>query len=280
MSGPKVSSNPALPLAEGLEAARGAVRDTLGTLRNAEQLLRSVKVGPKALSSVVPLLHDSCRPLIQSWRQLCGALMLRAPECTQSLEAFVTPRIEELEVALERAMEGPVNARQRLALEHVVIRTAADLDAARSLVELMEDAFGAAPTVVDLWELTRETFQVSENTPEAGVETIRATLERGESVDLKVSPRVAMGLIAFGVKLVALDHPGVPHVAIRREPSGECGIVITRAPGQGDALVLRPPRLIPPTLPCMRAAARATQARVEAAEDHSWIALIWSGAGD
>jgi hypothetical protein len=205
---------------------------------------------------------------------------LRAPECTQSLEAFVIPRVEELEGALERAKDGPVNARQRLALEHVVIRTAADLDAARALVELMEDAFAGAPTLVDLWELTRETFQVRDNAPEAGGETIGATLERGESVELKVSPRVAMGLIAFGVKLVALDHPGVPHVAIRREPSNQCGILITRTPGQGDALVLRPPRLIPPTLPCMRAAARATRARVDAADDYSRIYLVWSDAGD
>ena len=47
-----------------------------------------------------------------------------------------------------------------------------------------------------------------------------------------------LALIAIGVKMAAHDHAGVPHVSIRRQPSRECAVVITREPAQGDFLVL------------------------------------------
>jgi hypothetical protein len=279
MAGPLESlRHPALAL-EGLEGARGSMRDILGSLRNAERLLRSVRVGPKALSSVVPLLHASCGPLRDSWQLVEAVLGPRFPACIPELGAFVMPRIDELEAALGVALGGPLNAKQRLGLEKVIVRAAPDLDAARALMDLLEDALACPPAVVELWELTRETFQARDVQSESG-EFLIATLEAGESVELAVNPRAAMALIAIGVKVVAVDHPGVPHVAIRRMLGRECGVVITRATGQGDALLLRPPRLIPPTLECARAAAGATRGRLEVAEDCSCVSLVWSAAGE
>jgi hypothetical protein len=256
------------------------MRDILGSLRNAERLLRSVRVGPKALSSVVPLLHASCGPLRDSWQLVEAALGTRFPACIPALGAFVMPRIDELETALGTALGGPLNAKQRLSLEKVVVRAAADLDAARALMDLLEDALRGPPAVVDLWELTRETFQARDGQSEGDGEALSATLEEGESVELSVNPRVAMALIAIGVKVAAVDDPGVPHVAIHRMPGRECGVVITRAAGRGDALLLRPPRLIPPTLECARAAAGATRGRLEVVEDRSRVSLVWSAAGE
>ena len=280
MSGQLESSRrPGLAL-EALEGARGSMRDILGSLRNAERLLRSVRVGPKALSSVVPLLHASCGPLRDSWQLVESVLGTRFPDSVPALGAFVIPRIDELEMALTAALRGPLNAKQRLALEKVVVRAAADLDSARALMDLLRDALGGPPAVVDLWELTRETFQARDDQSDESGETLVATLEAGESVELSVNPRVAMALIAIGVKVVAVDHPGVPHVAIRRMLGRECGVVITRAAGEGDALLLRLPRLIPPTLECARAAAAAARGRLDVAEDRSQVSLIWSAAGE
>jgi hypothetical protein len=251
------------------------VRDFLGSLRNAERLLRNIRVGPKALASVVPLLHASCGPLRAAWQEAGELLGKEFPACTRALSEFVLPRISELEQGLGEALVGPLNAKQRLALERVVIRAAADLDAARALMDLLGDALGGSPALVDLWELTRETFQASEGPPDSTEETLGATLERGDSVELAVNPRVAMGLIALSVKIVALDHPGVPHVAIHRISRSECGVVISRGPGQGEALLLHPPRVIPPTLDCARAAVRATRGRMDVADDLSRVSLIW-----
>ncbi len=279
MSGAAPLSNHRLGTFDTVEGARGAMRDILGSLRNAEQLLRSVRVGPKALSSVVPLLHASCGPLLESWRQLGQALGTAFAGCTRSLDAFVVPRIEELELALRDALTRPLNAKQRLGLEKVVVRAAADLDAARALMGLVEDAVGGAPAVVDLWELTRETFQVCDAQSDPAGEVLAATLERGESVELALNARVAMTLIAIGVKMAAGDHPTTPHVAIRRI-GRECAVVISRARGRGDALRLRAPRWIPPTLECACAAAGATRGRFEVDDDRSRVSLIWSASGE
>jgi hypothetical protein len=280
MSGHLESSRHPVLAVDALEGARGSMRDILGSLKNAERLLRSVRVGPKALSSVVPLLHASCGPLRDCWRLVEAGLAARFPDSIPALGEFVIPRIDELEAALSAALSGPLNAKQRLGLEKVVVRAAADLDSARALMDLLQDALGGPPAVVDLWELTRETFQARDEQSDESGETHIATLEAGESVELSVHPRVAMALIAIGVKLVAVDHPGVPHVAICRMLGRECGVVITRGAGAGDALLLRLPRLIPPTLECARAATAATRGRLEVAEDRSRVSLIWSAAGE
>ena len=45
------------------EVYRGTVRDALGGLRNLEQLLGSLRVGPRALLSVFPEFQACCAPL-------------------------------------------------------------------------------------------------------------------------------------------------------------------------------------------------------------------------
>jgi len=262
---------------DSLEAARGSVRDALGAIRNLEQLLKSIKVGPKALAAVVPDVHSSCGPLLGSFRQLLSALA-DLGDAPRDIEEFVTPRTRELEAALGGSLAGPMNAKQRLALESVVARVSPELDAARGLVELLESTRGAAAVPVRLVDVVREATML----PEAGEATgksIAATLKSGDCHETPVNPRLASRLLRIAVGLVAQRAVGtVPHVVVdcTGGPPGQLKIAARAAsPGGGEALALQVPRLIDCSLVCAAAAARATGGSFEVGKDQHSIMLAW-----
>lgn len=258
-----------------LEAARGFIRDTLGAVRNVQQLLRSIKVGPKALVSVIPDLHASCGPLAEAFRQLLGAIEAEQPDAARALLSFVSPRIAELESALGEAASGPLNARQRLKLEQVITRAAVDLDTARSHLELVEQALGGGRARVELAELVKQTFKAPEEVSTRPAATTQATISAAVSLEIQVNPRVAMNLIALGVRLVAGKEPGsTPHVSIRRQPEGGWALSISKQPGAGERLQLLAPRLIEPSLACAKAVAQAMGGRLEQTAQGS-LELFW-----
>lgn len=279
VSGPTPSSTERGPGSEQLEAARGAVRDALGAIRNVEQLLRSIKVGPKALASVIPDVHASCAPLLRSFEVLLGAISPQEPSASGSLSGYVTPRIRDLEQALRMAMAGPLNAKQRLALEQAVTRISGELDAARALVELLNDAVSAPSARVQLVELVEGSFKADPGEPDAG-ERITATLGERDNVELQVNPRVAVELIAIGVGLVAARMPGrSPSVAIQSH--GErCGVHVSPTGPGGQKLMLVVPRLIEPTIECARAAAQATQGTMSWDAGGPSLSLLWTRIRD
>jgi hypothetical protein len=267
---------PSGPAAERLEAARGSMRDMLGAIRNLEQLLRSIRVGPRALAAVVPDVHESCAPLRAAMQELVSALEARLPDPARAIGEFVSPRIEELERALASARDTTMNAKGRLALENVVTRLARELDVARSMIELLEEALGGVSARLDLVELTTEAFKGAEYRERGPAQPVSATLDRGQSVDVRANPRVATCLVALAAGLVvASDSGAVLHVAVGRAPSGSGTVTISRGPGQGEALQLVAAPRIGPMLQCAQAAARATQTRFEVSEDEARISIVW-----
>src|SRR5262249_19478943 len=137
--------------------ARGSLRDALAAVRNLAQLLHSRRGAPKTLAGLFSGVLDACAPLRASMHLLLAALGERSAvqPARVALETFFEPRIAKLEDALRVAMERPLNAKTRLALEDVVDASVFDLDATRALLQLLEDALGELRVWLEPRELVR-----------------------------------------------------------------------------------------------------------------------------
>ena len=133
----------AVPTSEAaLSRARGSLRDALGGLSNLRQLLQSVKVGPKAISDVLGSVQSSCAAIPATVRTLVHSDKPNANEDTvvTELTSFIEPRAEKLQSALAKASKKPIYAANRLSLEKVVLEVLPELEAARELAELLDNA--------------------------------------------------------------------------------------------------------------------------------------------
>lgn len=258
-----------------LEQARGELRDALGGLKNLDQLLRSLRVGPRALVAVIPDVHAACtvmRAAVTALLREVGAKLGSDTRATDALRGFVLPRIANLEAALATAMSRTMSAKNRLDLERVVSELTRDLDCARELLDLLEEATSAPGIRLDLLELLQQTFKVTEPA-ESGLR-VRVALDLpAESIELYLSPRVAMALFTIAAEFAGSD--GCPvRIAMRSKPSGECSVAIMRDPsaakGKGQ-----PRHVIEPIGVCLEAVAHLLGARFDASPDHSELAFTW-----
>lgn len=264
------------PVDPRLDAARGSLRDTIGALQNLEQLLKSSRVGPRALGAVIPDVRASLDSLLGAERELLGAVRQRLPDAQapNGLEQFISPRVESLEGALLAAERQPLNAKHRLALERVVTASARELDVARGLVELLEQAVQGPTTRVDLLELVRGSSQAAD---QAAGATIAATLNAADKdIELVVNPRVAASLIAIGVRLVhARAQHVAPQVIVRRSKPAECSVTIDGGVRSGERFFVAKQLVIAPTAACAEAAAQLSGARLEQSADGAQFGLHW-----
>jgi len=253
--------------AGALELSRGNLRESLAGLRNLAQLLHSLRVGSRPLSNALPGARDACDPLRHAMNEILARAreVLGDAEACDSLDAYVTPRVAELEKALTEAAERSLSVKLRLSLEERVTRLSRELDIARGLFDLLSDSIASRPVRLDVLELSRQSFS---GPPSGGTwprETLIATLS-GSGTDsereVEVDPRAATSLIAWGVELVAApqDPLQIPHISVSPLEDG-CQLVIERRPpAPGEELMLRRRGIIAPTLPCVSAAARGSGA--------------------
>ena len=259
----------------------GALRDALAVLRNLDQLLRSIKVGPKALAMVIPDVHASCSGLSTSTRTLLDALNGALPDAlpaTDALWRFMVPRVQRLEQELADAQGRPVNAKQRLSLQKSVVTLAGDLDSSRALIDLLGNAAWGARVYLNLVELVNQTAQ----SVEPGLQRlapIAATVRAPHTpVELLVNTHASLALVAMAVSVVQNSRPRVrPHVLITAD-GDERRIQVTSEESSGQDLVVARRRIVEPTQICMAAAAQAMGARVQASEDGTQVSLIWCDA--
>jgi hypothetical protein len=250
------------------ETARGTLRETLGALRNLSQLLHSLRVAPKSLSSVLPDVIDALVPMRESATTWLTALGpdARVERAQAALSAFIFPHIDELGAALRDGAARPMNAKSRLALEDVVSRCSFELDAARELLQLLEDAVFARSVKLDPRDLVREAFTSPPSARAEGRTLVAATLSSHDlGQEIEINPRVAMMLVALGVELVGA-RPGreTPHVLITSDGEGSCIVRITRkAYATGEPLVLASRGVVAPTLSCLEAAAALTGGKID-----------------
>lgn len=266
-SGVSPSPHPLARDVGALELLRGNLRESLAGLRNLAQLLHSLRVGSRPLSNALPAARDACDPLRLAMNEILALSReaLGDGAASDSLDRYVTPRIEELESALTEASDRPLSVKLRLSLEERVTRLSQELNVARGLFDLLSDSIAARPVRLDLLELSRQSFS---GPPSGGTwprETLLATLSSGGDAELEVEvdPRAATSLIAWGVELVAWpprDVLEVPHIRVSPREDG-CHLLIEQGPpAPGEDLMLRRRGVIAPTLPCVLAAARANGA--------------------
>ena len=251
-----------------LDAARGTLREALSALRNFAELLHSVRVGPKALISVLPDVAAGCAPMRVTVDGLLNAVAARAglAEASAALQSYFAPRLLHLDEELAAAAHRPLSAKSRLGLEQVITRLSLELDTARGLLDLLVEAVSGRSVPVDLAELVQQSFAGPPSGGSWNREHIVATMCVVQAdVEVELNPRIATALVALGVELVARAGQGTPHVLVDRDESGRHRVNIERrAVPSGDDLVLIARGVIDPTLICLQAVAQI-----------SGVALAW-----
>jgi hypothetical protein len=213
-----------------------------------------VRVGPKALKTVLPDVQASCGIVRGSLDRLVAALGARGVgvEPLHALSSFVVPRVSELEQALAAARHKPMNAKNRLGLERLVGRVSRELDAARELLDVLEEASWGPPVRLNLLECVRESFEAGD-TAEADTTLLRSATLRAapRAIEVYVKPRLAVGLIQTAIGLIAPDVGHEVHITL--DVDGAVGV--HRGTGEGDRVTALARRVIEPTLVCIEAAA-------------------------
>jgi hypothetical protein len=242
-----------------LDAARGTLREALSALRNFAELLHSLRVGSKALISVLPDVAEGCAPLRMTVDGLLHAVAARSELAAASaaLQGYFAPRLVLLDEELAHAGDRPLSAKSRLGLEQVITRSSLELDTARGLLDLCVEAVSGRLVPVALAGLVQQTFAGPPSGGSWNRRRITATLSCQQSeIEVALNPRIATALVAFGVELVAGSGQGTPRVLVDRDASGRSRVTIERGPiSSGDDLILIARGVIEPTLPCLFAIA-------------------------
>jgi hypothetical protein len=253
------SSDPRTPgEPERLEAARGHFRDAMGSVRNLAQLLASVRVGPRSIESVLPGVRDSCGAIEAHARTLLLALAEGLPDraAIDELLAWIVPRTRDLERELAAALGKPVNAKARLGLERVVTQLCGELEAGRSLVDLLDEAVRGGRVRLDLGDLLRHARASHDDG--ARIEVRVASDLAGEAL---AKARVISVIMGVGASLVHQQRAATPLIRLEAEPSGPA-LVIVPGNASGESVLLPTLPIVLPTLACAEAAARAFDARL------------------
>ena len=254
-----------------LNRARGTLREALSALRNFAELLHSVRVGSKAISSVLPDVAAGCAPMRETVDNLLAAVATRAPagEATAALSAYFSPRLAALDRELAQAADRPLSAKSRLGLEQVITKLSLELDTARGLLDLLADAISNPAVRVDLAELVQHSFAGPPSGGSWNREHIVATMSFVQAeAEVELSPRLATALFALGVELVAESRRGTPHLLVDQDDAGRYRVQIAPSSRRdGEDLILIARGVIEPTLVCLRAVANI-----------SGISLTWDEA--
>jgi hypothetical protein len=267
-SGDPPSSHAFVRGTAALDMERGRLRESLGSLRNLAQLLHSLRVGARPISSVLPGARDACEPMRHAMGEILAAARAASgdSDAADRLNEYVAPRMQELQAALTDASDKPLSVKMRLSLEERVTRLSQELDTARSLFDLLADSIAGRAIRLDVLELSRQSFAGPPSGHSWPRETLVATLSGdAEGLEVEVNPRAATSLIAFGVELVAdpNDATLIPNIHVSPTKDG-CHILVERNPGKmGEDLMLLRRGIIAPTLPCVAAAARANGAALD-----------------
>lgn len=254
-----------------VDAARGAVRDALGGLRNLEQLSSSMRVGPRPLSSVLPDVRASCVPLREGLEELMTAVAAHRLDthiALSSLREYSMPRIDELIDVLEKSERQPMQARNRLNLQHVVGRLGRELELAAEFVDFLGLSVWSEPMTVTMQDLLLEAFRSSEPTGDPA-ELRRVTIEPalGE-VELHTSPRAVIPMLVLLVRVMLDQHVGnTPHILITHGKPGVSAVVISATGEGGEPRWIMGRPTIPAAKECLFTAAAALNIQLEISEN-------------
>jgi hypothetical protein len=244
-----------------LAEAGGVVRDALASVRNLEHLLRSPRVGARAIAQVIPSLKGVCDPLAMSvdeiLQQVRGTGAGSVEAASAALEAFMPGVVQRLRVTLDERSGAAIDAKARLAFENAIVLVGAELNSVRQLLDLLVRATEDAATDLSIQEVVHETFLVSfRPEPPRSPVKVFASYET-DSSGFRASPQVMMPLISIGIAM-ARGSAGEPvflqAACLHDEP---VHIMISRSGSPGvEEYTFEPPLVVPPTLVCAQTAAR------------------------
>jgi hypothetical protein len=255
------------------------VRDALASVRNLEHLLRSPRVGARALAQVIPGLKGSCGPLAVSVDQMLQHVRAVAAgpvdAATAELEAFIPGVVERLRSVLDQRSGAAVDAKGRLAFESAIALVGAELNSVRQLLDLLVRATEQSDTDLSIQEVVHETFLASFRPgPSRNLIKVLASYETDAS-DFRASPQILMPLISIGIATargeVATEPVFLQAVCMQDEP---VQIIISRSGPTGtEEYDFEPPLIVPPTIVCAQTAARLAGGTFVAGPGRS--ALCW-----
>ena len=257
--------------------ALGALRDGLAVLRNFDQLLRSIRVGPKALTKVIPDVHTSCGGLRSATRTILDEIELALPEGSGTigfLWRFMSPRVDELEQELAQAVHRQMNAKHRLALQRSVVGLAADLDTARALIDLLANSAWGSRVWLNIDELIHQSAQAVEPGLQRLPPVLATLVGPPQATELLVNTHAALALVALVVsKVASLGQQVHPNIVIEADRNA-CRIRVDASPSLGREVLVARRRIVGPTMACVSLAANALGARIEYAEDVTTVGLV------
>src|SRR5260221_6560107 len=138
-----------------LSESRGIVRDALAAIGNLEHLLRSPRVGPRALAQVIPGLRGLCDPLLASVEQMLAQVRVSAElpveGACDELASFATTVCDRLRISLSH--NAAMDARSRLAFESSIVHAGAELNSVLQLLDLLIRATERSDTELHIDEV-------------------------------------------------------------------------------------------------------------------------------
>jgi hypothetical protein len=271
---PVESSTRLAPLSE----SRGVLRDALAALGNLEHLLRSPRVGPRALAQVIPGLRGLCDPLEASVQQMLAQVRVSAEVpvdgACDELSAFASAVCNRLRVTL--SSHTAMDARSRLAFESSIVREGAELNSVLQLLDLLFRATERSDTELHIDEVVSVLFTPATR-PMARRDAARVVAAyTGEATGFDANPQVIIPLVSLGITMVhaaqgTLNDP-IYLSALCQDDSLEVA-VSNDCPLPGKPHLFDPPLIIPPTLECARTAASLISGTFEA--DLGRVHISW-----
>jgi hypothetical protein len=269
---PGASSQP--PRNVELDSARGSFRDALGALGNLAQLVGSVKVGSKAISGVLPDVLASCGSMRQAASELFGALegWPSVRPARDELQAFVTARIDELERELEAFVHESLRTAERLDLDRLLGRISRELDAAYSLMDLLEISVHEPKVVLNVPELLRRRLA----DPPSGRRPQRLftarLVTRNQIGDGAIKPRALAAFVSAEAE--RLTEEGGEAALIVSCLGNELGLEITLEPvTEGRQLSVWAYGSIEPTITCLDGTAALLGVKIERREKSTLLRI-------
>jgi hypothetical protein len=266
----------------GIASARprvelGVLRNGLGSIRNLELLIKSIKVGQKGLFAAVSAVHADCASMIASVHGVACALAELGVEarCAERLSNALSASIHDLENMLAAAVDaGRLSVAQRLRLERDLSRCARELGAAIPLVSLIERASWPHPSEHTPLDIVYASS--AERTDQKSVSVYKSpgldTAGHAINVDLEA----AKMLVALGVALVLDGNPDAhPRLGFEERPGGALVTTIGLGEPVGTRLAISALRLSAPSLLCAEVAARSLGGRFEYDRDARGVCICW-----
>lgn len=253
----------------------GPLRNGLGALENLELLLKSIKVGQKAMFAAVSAVHADCSTMVASAvaaRDVLAACGVDA-SCAGRLCDGLAASLRQLESELARTVaSGRLSVAERLKLEVEIARAARELGATLPLAALLHRASSPQPVESTPVELIHAASSDAAE-PEAIAVHVSGSLAGGE---LPIDLDAAKLLISIGVSLAVHGQPEQKaSMTFAAVADGRSATTILRGAGVGPPVRVVAFRVIEPTLSCARAAAERLGGSLQYEPTEHRTRIVW-----